>query len=65
MENEMNIVSEESKELANRLDNRERDLLDKVGSCRTYRKHHVKGSVQKKYFSLGGQFFRKESESQL
>ena len=59
MENEMNIVSEESKELANRLDNRERDLLDKVGSCRTYRKHHVKGSVQKKmiyscYFPFKG-----------
>ena len=30
MENEMNIVSEESKELANRLENRERELLEKV-----------------------------------
>jgi hypothetical protein len=32
MENEMNIVSDESKELANRLQHREMDLLEKVSS---------------------------------
>jgi hypothetical protein len=30
MENEMNIVSDESKELANRLEDREMELLEKV-----------------------------------
>jgi hypothetical protein len=31
MENEMNIVSEESRELANRLEHSQRELLEKVG----------------------------------
>jgi hypothetical protein len=38
MESEMNIVSEESRELANRLEDRERDLLHKVSHRNLLRK---------------------------